>query len=290
VTAASRERGVALVAVLWIAMLLSLIATVMITTGRADRQTARNSADRARLEAIADAGVARAILGLLAQQPEQRWEVARPYRFAFAGADVAVTIQDELGRIDLNAAPDELLQGLLVSNGLSVGAAQAIVDKIADWRDPDNLVRLHGAEAPNYRNAGYVYGPRNGPFPTIDELSLVMGVTPELFARIAPALTIHTGASAVDPTVAPVEVLKALPAVTPDRLDAILKERAKLSGNFGTVGVTGFSDVSRIGRAFAVSAEVASNGARFRREAVIRLTGDPRRPYWIHHWQEASSR
>ena len=61
----SRQRGIALVAVLWTVLLLSLIAANFLTQTRTDARITRNLIDNAEAEALADAGVYRAILGLL---------------------------------------------------------------------------------------------------------------------------------------------------------------------------------------------------------------------------------
>lgn len=62
----SRQRGIALIAVLWTVLLLSLIATNFLTQTRTDTRITRNLIDNAGAEALADAGVYRAIVGLLA--------------------------------------------------------------------------------------------------------------------------------------------------------------------------------------------------------------------------------
>ncbi|MCH8111718.1 MAG: hypothetical protein IH905_07160 [Proteobacteria bacterium] len=62
----SRQRGIALIAVLWTVLLLSLIATNFLTQTRTDARITRNLIDNAGAEALADAGVYRAIVALLA--------------------------------------------------------------------------------------------------------------------------------------------------------------------------------------------------------------------------------
>lgn len=62
----SRQRGIALIAVLWTVLLLALIATNFLTQTRTDARITRNLIDNAGAEALADAGVYRAIVALLA--------------------------------------------------------------------------------------------------------------------------------------------------------------------------------------------------------------------------------
>src|SRR5581483_173179 len=97
------------------------------------------------------------------------------------------------GRIDLNSAAEQLLKNLLrTSGGVDDDAAAHIVDAMLDWRDADDIKRPNGAEAADYEAAGLKYKPSNAPFETVAELQRVMGMTPEVYARIADSLTVHT--------------------------------------------------------------------------------------------------
>ena len=60
-----RERGIALISVLWILVVLALLAANMTQTSRASRQLARNLSSTAEARALADGGVYFAIAGLL---------------------------------------------------------------------------------------------------------------------------------------------------------------------------------------------------------------------------------
>ena len=61
---AGRERGFALLMVLWTLLLLAFIATVFNDNARTEVLLARNLVANARAEALADGGVYRAALGL----------------------------------------------------------------------------------------------------------------------------------------------------------------------------------------------------------------------------------
>jgi hypothetical protein len=58
--------------------------------------------------------------------------------------------------------------------------ARSVADAILDWRDPDSLVRLNGAERDSYAAEGKP-GPADGPYKALTELLLVRGVTPDIF-------------------------------------------------------------------------------------------------------------
>ena len=63
-----RQRGIALIAVLWGLVLLAIIAASVTATSRTETRLAHNLVENAKAQALADAGIHRAVLGLL--QPE----------------------------------------------------------------------------------------------------------------------------------------------------------------------------------------------------------------------------
>jgi DNA uptake protein ComE-like DNA-binding protein len=56
----------------------------------------------------------------------------------------------------------------------------AIVDAVLDWADDDDDVRPFGAELGQYLTGKYPYEPRNAPLRTVEELELVLGLTPDI--------------------------------------------------------------------------------------------------------------
>ncbi len=64
------QRGLALVVVLWVLVLLSLIAASFTRTTRTEVNLASNLIDNAKAEALADAGVYRAIYAVLSNESE----------------------------------------------------------------------------------------------------------------------------------------------------------------------------------------------------------------------------
>src|SRR5262249_5217354 len=149
-----------------------------------------------------------ALLRLLDLSPARQPPVdGTPFTIDFAGRRVAMRAEDQAGKIDLNDAQEALLRRLLVAVGVDVLSADALVDKILDWREAGTGRRFNGAKAADYRDAGFAYGPRGGPFASVAELRLVMGVTPPLYARLVPSLTVYSQTPWVDPQFAPPDVL-----------------------------------------------------------------------------------
>ncbi len=233
----SAQRGLALVVVLWVLVLLSLVAASFTRTTRTEVNVARNLVDNAKAEAMAEAGVYLAVLALLDPDPARRpRRDGTPWKVAFAGARITVSVQDEGGKIDLNQAPDALLRGLLLAAawtgpegeaaGLDAAEADALVDAIRDFADPDDLHRLHGAEDRDYEAAGIPWGAKDAPFEAVEELQQVIGMTANLYRQVAPALTVYSGQRGIRAAVAPSAVLRALPGITDGTIDVLLAARA----------------------------------------------------------------
>src|SRR5262249_7012775 len=73
----------------------------------------------ARAHAALDAAVVRAVLGISDSRAGQRWRTDGAHRrFAFGGFPIDVSVQDESGRVDLNASGAALVAQLLSANGL----------------------------------------------------------------------------------------------------------------------------------------------------------------------------
>jgi general secretion pathway protein K len=261
-----------IVATLWSLVLLAAIAISLAFSGNISYRLAQNSFQIAEENALADAAVNRAVLALLDPRiTDRRLFNGIAQEFEFGGASFRVRIQDELGKIDLNQTDGSTLEQLFRSAGMEPLAAEALVDKILDWRDRSAFKRINGAKADEYRAAGYDYLPRNGPFQSVDELALVMGVTRELYKRIEPTLTVYSGRQFVDPLFATPEVLAAIPSLAPARAAAI---GTPMAGGFG-------SPMSALrGRAFAIDIEMSRSAQVTRRHSVVRLTGNPAQPFW----------
>ncbi|HLH91733.1 MAG TPA: type II secretion system protein GspK [Xanthobacteraceae bacterium] len=268
-----------IVSVLWAMALLAAAALSLVAAGRVEYALAHDALATASDDAVAEAVTNRAVLALLDPRPASRWRTdGVPQDFSFGDRRVRVAIQDELGRIDLNQADGSLLLQLLQSVGVGTGAAQSLVDKILDWRDPGPMRRLNGAKSDEYRAAGYSYGPRNGAFQSVDELRLVIGMTPEIFAQIEPALTVYSGHPRFDPRLAPREALRALPGMDDAKIDALVSARTLANAYAGPVGDL----IGELrGRAFEIRSELARNDRTVERDVTIRLSGNPDQPYWV---------
>jgi general secretion pathway protein K len=286
------ERGVALIMVLWVLALLSVLAVGFASNARTELLIVRNQIEAARARAVAEAGISLAILELTQVSPELRWIAdGREHVLAYGESRIRVSVQDEAGKIDINQAPDELLDGLFRSVGVDFDSASRLVDAIADWKDPDDLRRLAGAEAADYRAAGLPYAPRNGPFLTVDELRLVLGMTPALFARIRPFVTVHSRSARINPLTAPAEVIRSLPGLMLEQADLYVAMRAELEMPQASM-LPALLGAERYlaplsPQTFTIRSQGdTARGGSFIREAVVALTRTPAAPYRLLEWRQ----
>ncbi|HWP00144.1 MAG TPA: type II secretion system protein GspK [Methylococcus sp.] len=193
-----RERGLALVLVLWVLVLMTIMAGSFSLTLRRESELASGVRGNARARALAEGGVHYAMLMLAERDSARRWKSdGTPYTVELGQARLFIRIEDESGKLDLNAASEAALRELFLQVLGDPELAQRLADAILDWRDADDLRRLHGAERVEYQAAGRP-GPGNREFLVPDELLGVFGMTPAIYGRIEPLITIYTHADGVN--------------------------------------------------------------------------------------------
>ena len=288
------ERGVALVAVLWLLALVAAVAVGFATTTRTEVGLVRNLVDNARLRHIADAGVSAAVALLLdPRQAAAFCADGRGFTFRFEGEAVHVRLQDEGGKIDLNEAPAPLLRGLFVAVGETPERAASLAAALVDWRDADDRTEPGGAEAQAYVAASRSSGPKNAPFEAIEELAAVLGISAELYARLRPHVTVHSHIGGVDPAFATPVALAAVPGFSLELVQDYLRARAQGPACAtppppSAAALPFMAGSPRL--AFGVTVDVKTrDGAAFRREAVIGVGTGSEHPFLRLAWRTGMS-
>ena len=201
-----RQRGFALLIVLWTLPLLALLGTQLVATSRQHIQLAHNLIDAATLEAAANGAVQQAIFGVLDSSTRHWRPDGSIHAVRFGDAIVAVRVENEADKVNPNIASPKLLQALLFEAGADPSTARAVAASIVEWRLASGSAAKPSVITARYAAAGRDYAPSGAPFASVDDLGAVLGMTPELLARLKPHLTVFTDG---DPSAATQDVVVA---------------------------------------------------------------------------------
>ncbi len=278
------QGGAALLLVLWLIALMTAVVGAFAMTARIEHLQGRVLSQGVVAEQAARAGLEYAMTRVTDFDQRRQWlPDGRDYEWSFDGAKVTVQIIDETGKIDLNAADATLLTGLIKAVGTDPQLARNLASAILDWRDPDSLSQAEGgAEDAQYEAAERPYGAKDAPFETIAELQLVLGMTPEIFTKIAPYLTVFSGQPQPNQAYAAAPVLQAM-GLDPQRILAE-RRRPRQPGEAGALVGAGTGTYSVDSRARLRDGRVSVL------RAVVRAgnSGLPGSAYTPLRWEEGA--
>ncbi len=242
------EKGIALLMVLWVLTTLMVIVLSFSFTTRTETNATLAFKEGIEKRFLAEAGMERGITEIFYRntfgtqnvnlEGLEVWKTdGTPYEGKIGNGSYSVKIMDESGKIDINTAPELLLRSFLFNFGLKDNVVDTVVDSIMDWKDADDLTRLHGAESDYYSSLNPPYKAKNANFDTVEELLLVKGVTRELLygnsekKGIIDFITVNSKRNQINISAAPKEVLMAVPGITPEIADDIISKRETQPAN-----------------------------------------------------------
>ena len=236
------EQGIALLMVLWILTILMVIVFSFSYMVRTETYATMSYKEGIEKKFLAEAGLERGIMELFYRQfyrsqtidieGREIWKTDdTPYEGQVGDGLYTVRITDETAKVDINTVSDVVLKNLFLNLGVQAEEVDTIVDSIMDWKDPDDLHRLHGAESDYYMSLPNPYKARDANFDTLEELLLVKGMTPEILygtnekKGAIDFLTLYSKQRKININSAPKEVLTSIPGITPELADAIIERR-----------------------------------------------------------------
>jgi general secretion pathway protein K len=290
----ARQRGVALVLVLWILLLVTISTGAYTLTARMDTLEAHTVLSGTQARLAAEAGINLAVMSL--RDPNELTRLipdGRPYQVNYEGMLVEVRVTDERGKLDINAAEEGTLVNLLTANGLDGQDATLLAAAIKDWSDGDDIERANGAELEAYEAAGLAVGPAERPFVMTEELLQVLGMTWDLYTRIAPGITVHSRSALPNPAYAPAEALLALPEMTSEEaLNFVAQRHSEESLTDLDLVLPGGEVAMAQGRGLTysiVAKATLPNGIWDQVDATVRLGANSNgRPYTVLRWREGT--
>ena len=186
------QRGVVLVAVLWIVMALSIIVTGLSRSVRDEARMLSLARQGAQASALGDAAIQLVLQQMGAEpKPVDRMTTV-PVQYM--GQEIGVQVMPLNGLVDINSAQIPLLVRLLtVAGGLAEGAATPVAQAIVDYREQRSAQGI----------------PRR--FEAVEDLMRVPGVNYDLYARLSSLVTADVrGGGTVNPMAASPAVLQVL--------------------------------------------------------------------------------
>ena len=273
-----RDRGFALILVIWSLVLLSSLAGGFSYAVRHEARVAADMESIARAEAAAVAGLHTAVLSLASSNPADRWQAdAQLHEVPWPDAAIQVKVRSESGRLDLNRSSRELLVGLFAQL-FPHADPEALADAVIDWRDRDDRPGPAGAERDAYVQAGYTYTPKNLSFDSVSELSQVIGFDSAMTDRASAYLTVNSHQPRINVASADLLVLASVPGINRDDAETFVAHRERVLAEGGTLDYTPLGNGMRYldkrpgGRFLSIDIEVRLAEGLMRREhAVIRL-------------------
>jgi general secretion pathway protein K len=248
------ERGLALLIVLWVIVAASLVVLTFNATVRSGLTFVSSEVEMTRSDALLDAGAEIAVSRLIDAEEALRWRPdGKSHTVTYAGADLIIAISDANGLIDITKASKSLPPPTESHSGIA--ATQSEV-------------------------------PKGIPFIDVAQLRSVTGITPEIYKRMVPFITVYSRDGRIGPISAPDEVLASIPNVT--RVD-IDKLRSAANGTKKEL-TAAIADLSRHagpfltsdpGPAYVVSVAVRRPGGKYAagRVYVVATGLDTNAPY-----------
>ena len=239
--AKSRQRGGALLAVLWLSAALAAIAFSVAVSVRGEIARAETSLDGLKEYYLATGALDRALLYMLwgsgPRNPDgtaRYWEPGRPVvRLPFPTGEAIVEIMPEGAKLNVNSITLIELARLLQALGLDPLRVQQVAAAIIDWRSPaPGGQSLFDAD---YLSRNPSFRAPHASLEQIEELLLVRGVTPDLFygrhdrtpdggliprAGLRDCLTVYPSPTPLDINSAEPEVMLAV-GVDPQGVEAV---------------------------------------------------------------------
>jgi general secretion pathway protein K len=256
--------------------MLALIAGSVARLSRGDLNLTRNLVEATKAELAADSALWTAVHTIVNGGPDAWRTDGTVYAWRFDGAEVRVRVTDELGRIDLNAAPHELLAALFVAAGAEPEEATVLADAVVEFRNQ----RAESHEQDGTQRAPVI------PFTLTDGLAQVAGMPPDLLNRIAGGITVYTGLAQPRQGPASPLVLAAIEGRLVEEGDTpATLEAQDLGDRPAAIGETEEPAGIASGLLRIEAEAMSASGSYFAREAVVALTLGKTQPYRIRLWR-----
>ena len=225
------RRGVALLAALWLVVVIASVALQFSLVARERALIGMAASERTR-DRAASSGALATVMARMDNDLRMRAGVggnAAALRSSdpWLGADSiysvpvtvgAVTVEviaTDLGaRLNVNRLSETELRTLFGFVLRDYPLADQLAQSITDWIDADDLPRVAGGEREQYIADGLMVLPTNGTFREVEDLIHVRGMTADILAAVKPYLSTLGFSTRINVNTAPEAVLRTVPGMT----------------------------------------------------------------------------
>ncbi|MDR6711381.1 general secretion pathway protein K [Pseudomonas hunanensis] len=208
----NRQRGAALLLVLWVVGLLSIVLAGLAISVQLQQRQALWQGNQTQAAFAAQAGFNLAVANLLRNDPTRWLADGQQHPLRFADCMLRVSVTSERGKLDLNASPASSLEKLLRASGASRATAKSITQALGKRRN-------------------------EVPLRMLEEFRELPGMTYAVYARALPLITVWSGNTHPDPSLAAPALAKLLglpryngPALDPGQILTVSSEASLPSG------------------------------------------------------------
>ncbi len=215
-SAPAKQRGVALLLVLWALALLSVLLGGLAAWVQLETRQALWERQHTQALLAAEAGLNLAMQGLSDPRQRKRWIAdGREIALSFDDAKLRVSVRSERGKLDLNSAPASDIARLAQACGATRDLATGLAQLIEGRRGGDSA-----------------------PLRVIEEVRQLPGMSQALYARMLPEVTLWSGLDRPDPAFASALLRRALNLPTQSAVGAdpgevlVIESHAQRPGGF----------------------------------------------------------
>jgi general secretion pathway protein K len=268
------RRGAILVGVLWIAVLLSGLSVVLSVHMQSVTQSVRMTEDKAIASTLADAGLAIAAARVRAAPAEgpRRIGYETSADVSLASGIAGAVLRNEALRVDLNRAPADLVEGVLIAAGAPRAQADTLTQALIKMREASDRSPI-------------------GPLQSIDELALLPDMPAAVAIRAARYATVSSGLEGVRLDGIDDALLRAIPDLPRAIRNAIVAHRAGRISQAQLDAILAESELHTTTRSEVWRAELnvsLPGGYTESREALILIMGNDTVPYRVLDWRSAT--
>lgn len=259
------SQGFVLIAVLSVMALLSGTVIAMLLLSRTAIDSADIANSKLRADALTQSALSLASFELLVLKLPM--DKVDNQQIRLDQGIISLNVTTDAAKADLNGSSAKLLAAAYQASGLKSLTPQSFAARVADWRDADDTVTESGAESSYYLAAHIDYGPRNGPFRSVDDLRWVLGVSSSDITTLRNYVTVYNPRGRLDAFSAAPVLIAALPGVTSEVVaDSLAARATRTSSSIASLDDTFLVQSSMIDtelpRTYRVRISLQPHGAR----------------------------